>query len=47
MGGDKKDEQQEQEKDGPVRTQAVGEAPGEDMGYDPSTIPTEKIPDDD
>ena len=30
-----------------VRTQMVGEAPGEDLGYDPSTIPTEEIPDDD
>lgn len=33
--------------EGPVRTQAVGEAPGEDPGYDPSTIATEEISDDD
>ncbi len=40
-GDDDKDEP------APVRTQMVGEAPGEDLGYDPATIPTEKIPDDD
>jgi hypothetical protein len=34
-------------KDGPVRTQMVGEAPGEDLGYDPGIIPTEEIVDDD
>jgi hypothetical protein len=34
-------------KRGPVRTMMVGEAPGEDLGYDPATIPTEDIPDDD
>lgn len=33
-------------KDGPVRTQMVGEAPGEDLGYDPDSIPTEPIEDD-
>ena len=33
-------------KDAP-HTQMVGEAPGEDLGYDPKTIPTEDIPDDD
>jgi hypothetical protein len=32
---------------GKVRTQMVGEAPGEDLGYDPDTIPTEPIEDDD
>ena len=32
---------------GPVRSLAVGEAPGEDLGYDPDSIPVEKIPDDD
>lgn len=37
----------EKNTDGPVRTQAVGEVPGEDLGYDPNSIPTEKIPDDD
>ena len=45
-GGDKK-EPKEEEKPGPVRTQMVGEAPGEDLGYDPDTIPVESIPDDD
>jgi len=35
------------QKDGPVRTQMVGEAPGEDPGYDPGQIPTEPIPDED
>ena len=30
-----------------LRTQMVGEAPGEDLGYDPNTIPVESIPDDD
>ena len=25
------------------RTMMVGEAPGEDLGYDPSTIPTEPL----
>lgn len=30
-----------------VRTQMVGESPGDDLGYDPATIPVEKIPDDD
>ncbi len=39
--------QDDKDKDGPVRTMAIGEAPGEDLGYDPSTIPTEDIPDDD
>lgn len=33
--------------DGPVRTQMVGEHGDDDLGYDPSIIPTEKIPDDD
>ncbi len=37
----------EDKKEGPVRTLAVGEAPGEDPGYDPATIPVEDIPDDD
>lgn len=31
----------------PVRTQMMGEHGDDDLGYDPSTIPTEKIPDDD
>ena len=45
LGG--KDESEEDAKNKtPVRTQMVGEAPGEDLGYDPATIPTEKIPDD-
>lgn len=33
--------------DGPIRTQMVGEHGDDDIGYDPSIIPTEKIPDDD
>ena len=33
--------------DGPVRTQMVGEHGDDDLGYDPSIIPTEKIADDD
>ncbi len=33
-------------KDGPVRTQMVGEHGDEDIGYDPSTIPVEDIPED-
>jgi hypothetical protein len=32
---------------GTVRTMMVGEAPGEDIGYDPESIPTEPIPDED
>ncbi len=31
--------------DGPVRTQMLGEHGDDDLGYDPSTIPTEKIED--
>lgn len=53
-GGEKKpdekkpDEKKPGRKDedkGPVRTQMVGETPGDDLGYDPSIIPTEDIPD--
>jgi hypothetical protein len=33
--------------DGPVKTQMLGEHGDDDLGYDPSIIPTEKIPDDD
>lgn len=29
--------------DGPVRTQMVPENPGDQLGYDPAIIPTEKI----
>jgi hypothetical protein len=36
-----------QPKDGPVRTQMVGEHGDDDIGYDPSIIPTEPIADDD
>ena len=32
---------------GPVKTQMLGEHGDDDLGYDPSTIPTEAIPDDD
>lgn len=48
-GSDKKgdDKNKPGEDKGPVRTQMVGESPGDDLGYDPSIIPTEKIPDDD
>ena len=46
MNGDKKDPDKKKE-DGPVRSMAVGEVPGEDLGYDPNSIPTEKIPEDD
>ena len=45
MAGEKKDD--EKEKPGPVRTQMVGEAPGEDLGYDPDSIPTEPIEEED
>ena len=31
------------DKTGPYRTMRVGEAPGEDLGYDPDQIPTEPI----
>lgn len=43
----KPNETPDPKKKGPVRTQMVGEAPGEDLGYDPDSIPTEPIPDDD
>jgi hypothetical protein len=33
-------------KDGPVRTQMVGEHGDEDIGYDPAQIPVEDIPED-
>lgn len=48
-GGKKKDDERKKKDDdkGPIRTQMVGEAPGEDLGYDPDTIPVEDIPDDD
>ncbi|MBI1948756.1 MAG: hypothetical protein HYS27_23925 [Deltaproteobacteria bacterium] len=29
--------------DGPVRTQMVPENPADGLGYDPATVPTEKI----
>ncbi|MCP4502016.1 MAG: hypothetical protein GY822_18820 [Deltaproteobacteria bacterium] len=50
MTGDKNDSASKdnaKKEDGPVRSQAVGEVPGEDLGYDPNSIPTEKIPVDD
>ena len=47
MGDNEKKDDDKQDKPGPVRTQMVGEAPGEDLGYDPNTIPTEPIEDDD
>lgn len=47
--GGKDDDQKKDDKgkEGPVRTQMIGESPGDDLGYDPSIIPTEPIPDDD
>jgi hypothetical protein len=33
--------------EGPIRTQMVGEHGDDDIGYDPSIIPTEPIADDD
>jgi hypothetical protein len=33
-------------KDGPVRTQMVGEHGDDDIGYDPATIPVQDIPED-
>ena len=56
LAGGKDDEKKRDEKKprddpekerGPVRTQMIGESPGDDLGYDPKIIPTEKIPDDD
>ena len=29
-----------------IRTQAIPEKPGDDLGYDPKKIPVEEIPDD-
>lgn len=46
-GDNDKDKKDDKGKEGPVRTQMIGESPGDDLGYDPSTIPTEPIPDDD
>jgi|GEM_PF-1471905 len=34
------------DKDAPVRTQMVGEHGDDDIGYDPSAIPVEEIPED-
>lgn len=44
---DDDDERGKGKERGPVRTQMIGESPGDDLGYDPSIIPTEKIPDED
>ena len=46
-GKDDEDEGEDNEREGPVRTQMVGESPGDDIGYDPDQIPTEPIPDED
>lgn len=44
----KRDDQDAPKKErGPVRTQMIGESPGDDLGYDPKIIPTEPIPDED
>lgn len=42
----KKPEPAKRPKDGPVRTQMVGEHGDDDLGYDPSKIPVEDIPED-
>ncbi len=39
----KPEEKENPEKTGPYKTMRVGEAPGEDLGYDPDQIPTEPI----
>jgi len=42
--GDESPEKEEKlDKTDRYRTMMVGEAPGEDLGYDPKTIPTEPI----
>ncbi len=48
-GNDDTDKKQAPKKPGdqPIRTQMLGEHGDDDLGYDPSIIPTEKIPDDD
>jgi hypothetical protein len=38
-----KEEENTPDKTGPYKTMRVGEAPGEDLGYDPDQIPTEPI----
>jgi hypothetical protein len=45
-GGKDGDKDNKGGKDKP-RTLMVGEAPGEDLGYDPKSIPTEPIPPED
>tara|TARA_B100000683_G_scaffold277172_2_gene334218 strand:+ start:4530 stop:4691 length:162 start_codon:yes stop_codon:yes gene_type:complete len=37
------DEEKKEDKSERYRTMMVGEAPGEDLGYDPATIPTEPL----
>ncbi len=51
-GGDKPDDdkkkdepKKDDDKGKPVRTQMIGEKPGDDLGYDPKKIPVEPIPD--
>ena len=43
---DKKKPQQGDDDKNVVRTQAIPEKPGDDLGYDPKKIPVEEIPDD-
>lgn len=43
---DDDEHEEEADKDAPVRTQMIGESPGDDLGYDPDQIPTEPIDDD-
>ena len=39
----KPDDEKPTGKEGPIRTQMVGEAPDDDLGYDPNKIPVEDI----
>ncbi len=43
----KKPDEKKPPADKPVKTQMMGEHGDDDLGYDPSIIPTEPIPDDD
>ena len=36
--GEGEDDKGEEPKEGPVRTQMIGESPGDDLGYDPSKL---------
>ncbi len=43
----KKPDEKKPPADKPIKTQMMGEHGDDDLGYDPSIIPTEPIPDDD